>query len=320
MVGVANDQTASDRSGLRERDAVREQAAGAVIAGWGSRSLSEAAQTFVRGVVSSAAPDTRGRAKALLFAAGKLTGFGEEVGLELSAEVLLHRSVIERFILTGTGGVSPATRRTLRTNLRALARAVEPYPPPAPVTLARERAKAPYSDGEIAGYLALAAAQRTRARRMRSSALVCLGAGAGLIGAELRHITGEDVVERSGGLLVLVDGRRARAVPVLAIFHEPLRAAAAFASGDYLLGGSAPERHNLTDGLTGALCADAGLPRLQAGRLRATWLVACAQQIGLGAFMHAAGVSCSQRLGDLAAQLPEATEDELVALLSGDRP
>jgi hypothetical protein len=33
--------------------------------------------------------------------------------------------------------------------------------------------------------------------------------------------------------------------------------------------------------------------------------------------MRAAGVCCSQRLGDLAAQLPAATEDELVALLGG---
>jgi integrase len=288
-----------------------------VIAGWASRSLSPAAQTFVRGVVASAAPGTRARAKALLFAAGKLAGFGEEVGLELSAGVLLHRSVIERFILTGAVSVSPATRRTLRTNLRALARALESYPQPAPVALARERAKAPYSETEIAGYLALALAQRTIARRMRASALVCLGAGAGLVGAELRHITGEDVVERSGGLLVLVDGRRPRAVPVLARFHEPLRAAAECASSDYLLGGSAPQRRNLTDELTAALCADAGLPRLQAGRLRATWLVACAQQIGLGAFMHAAGISCSQRLGDLAAQLPEPSETELIALLGG---
>jgi hypothetical protein len=31
--------------------------------------------------------------------------------------------------------------------------------------------------------------------------------------------------------------------------------------------------------------------------------------------MQAAGVSCSQRLGDLTAQLPQATEHELVALL-----
>jgi len=316
---VVSDQTARDRAGGSERDAPGERAAAAAIAGWASRSLSPAAQTFVRGVVTSAAPGTRARAKALLFAAATLTGFGEQVGLELSAGVLLHESVIERFILTGTGTVSPATRRTLRTNLRALARAVEPYPPPVPVPLARERSKQPYLEAEIAGYLALAGAQRTLARRMRSSALICLGAGAGLIGAELRHITGSDVVWRSGGLLVVVGGPKARTVPVLERFHEPLRTAAEFAAEGYLLGGRAPQRRNLTDALTATLCSDAGLPRLQAGRLRATWLVACAQQIGLPAFMHAAGISCSQRLGDLAGQLPQPSETELVTLLGGAR-
>jgi integrase len=303
---LSADRTASERAVPREE-------AAAVIAGWSPRSLSPAAAQLVRVVVTRAGPGTRARAKALLFAAGKLAGFGERVGLELDAGILLHASVIERFILTGTDGVSPATRRTLRTNLRALER----YPQPAPVALVRERSKAPYSDGEIAGYLALAAAQSTLARRMRATALICLGAGAGLIGGELRHVTGQDVVARSGGLLVLVGGRRARAVPVLERFREPLTRAAAFAAGGYLLGGRAPDRRNLTDALTVRLCADAGLPRLQAGRLRASWLVACAQRIGLEAFMHAAGISCSQRLGDLAAQLPRPSETELVRLLTG---
>jgi integrase len=268
-------------------------------------------------VVAEAAPATPGRAKALLFAAGKLARFGEQVGLELSAGVLLHASVIERFILTGAGTVSPATRRTLRTNLRALARAVEPYPQPTPVRLPRERSKRPYSEVEIAGYLALAAAQSTVSRRMRASALVCLGAGAGLIGSELRHLRGVDVVSRSGGLLVIVAGRRARTVPVLERFHDPLRAASVFAGDGYLLGGSAPERHNLTDALTARLCSDAGLPRLEAGRLRATWLVECAERIGLGAFMHAAGVRCSQRLGDLVSYLSAIEEHNTVTLLGG---
>ncbi len=285
------------------------------IAAWVPRSLSANAQEFVRAAVSRAAPGTPARAKSLLFAAAKLACFGEQVGLDLSARVLLDRSVIERFILTGTSAVSPATRRTLRTNLRALARAAEPYPEPEPVALPRERAKAPYSDQEIAGYLALAAAQRTMARRMRSSALVCLGAGAGLIGSELRHLTGSDVTWRSGGLVVAVGGQRARVVPVCHRFHEPLRAAAAFAGEGYLVGGQAPERRNLSDALTAALCQDAGLPRLQAGRLRATWLVQCAELIGLGAFMHAAGVRCSQRLGDLIDYLPDAEEPAAVALL-----
>jgi integrase len=292
---------------------------GAVIAGYAPRSLSPPAAAFARAVVAHAQPGTRARAKALLFAAGRLAGFGERVGLELSAGVLLHPSVIERFIVQGTGTVSPATRRTLRTNLRALARAVEPYPQPAPVPLPRERAKAAYSEAEIAGYLALARAQSTVSRRMRATALVCLGAGAGLIGSELRHLRGEDVLWRSGGLLVVVGGGRARSVPVLARFHEPLRAAAAFAADGYLLGGSAPQRRNLSDALTVVLCTDAGLPRLEAGRLRATWLVACAELIGLPAFMHAAGITCSQRLGDLVSQLTAVEEQEAVRLLGGAR-
>jgi integrase len=144
---------------------------------------------------------------------------------------------------------------------------------------------------------------------MRSSALLCLGAGAGLVGSELRHLRGSDVIERSGGLVVAVSGPRARVAPVLTRFHEPLIATAAFAADGYLLGGSAPDRRNLTDTLSAALCQDAGLPRLQAGRLRATWLCACAELIGLRAFMQAAGVRCSQRLGDLVNYLPAVEEE-----------
>jgi hypothetical protein len=309
---VTDEQTASEVAGSCGE-------AAAVIAGWASRSLSEGAAGFVRGVVARAVPATPARAKAWLFAAAKLAGFGERVGLELSAGVLLHPAVIERFVLTGASTVSPATRRTLRTNLRALARAIEAHPEPAPVALPRERAKRPYCEVEIDGYLALAAAQSTVSRRMRATALICLGAGAGLIGSELRHLRGMDVVARSGGLLVMVGGRRARAVPVLARFHEPLERSAAFAAERYLVGGRSPDRHNLSDVLTVALCQDAGLPRLQAGRLRATWLVACAEVIGLRAFMHAAGITCSQRLGDLVSHLPAVEEQEAVALLGGAR-
>ena len=292
----------------------------AQVAAYAPRSLSVKAAGFVRMVVSKAAPDTPARAKALLFAASKLARFGEQVGLELSPGVLLDRAVIERFILVGCAGVSPATRRTLRTNLRALARAIERYPEPEPVPLVRERAKQPYSLTEIDGYLRLAAAQSTRARGLRASALVCLGAGAGIIAGELRHVRGTDVVARAGGVLVQVGGARARSVPVLYRYHERLLAAAAFAGGRYLIGGRDPDRRNVTDALCAALSTDSSLPRLQAGRLRSSWLVECARAIGLSAFMQAAGITCSQRLGDLAAQLPQATEPELVALLAGNSP
>ncbi len=116
-----------------------------MIAGWAPRSLTRAAAAFAREVVTRAAPSTPGRAKALLFAAGRLAAFAESVGLELEAGVVLSGATVERFILVGCQTVSPATRRTLRTNLRALARAIERYPEPAAVPLARERAKRPYS-------------------------------------------------------------------------------------------------------------------------------------------------------------------------------
>jgi integrase len=288
----------------------------AAIAAYAPRSLSAQAAGFVRMVVAEAAPDTPGRAKALLFAAGKLARFGEQVGLELDAGVLLRASVIERFIVVGCAGVSPATVRTLRTNLRALARSLERYPQPAPTALVRERAKAPYSPAQIDGYLRLAAAQSTRARGLRASALVCLGAGAGIIAGELRHVRGSDVVERAGGVIVEVSGARARSVPVLYRYQQLLLAAASFAGQRLIVGGRDPERRNVTDSLCAALSSDRSLPRLQAGRLRSSWLVQCAQTIGLGVFMQAAGITCSQRLGDLAAQLPQATEHELVALLA----
>ena len=95
--------------------------------------------------------------------------------------------------------------------------------------LPRERAKAPYSPAEIAAFLALADAQPTVSRRMRAAGLVCLGAGAGLTGADLRGVRGADVVCRSGGVLVDVRGARPRAVPVLARYHQRLLACAEFA-------------------------------------------------------------------------------------------
>ena len=76
-------------------------------------------------------------------------------------EVLLHPSVAERFTRCAPG-LSGAARRTLRTNLRFIGRRVVPQLYPADLPLPRERAKAPYSPAEIAGFLALADAQPTR--------------------------------------------------------------------------------------------------------------------------------------------------------------
>jgi integrase len=275
------------------------------------------AGAFARQVVAGCGPlPTQDRAKNLLWAAVRLAAWGTCAGLEPVPGALLHPSVIERFT-AHSPGLSPAARRTLRTNLRFIARRVVPHLDPADRPLPRGRAKAPYSAAEIAGYLALADAQPTAGRRSRATALVCLGAGAGLIRSDLRNVRGTDIVRRSGGVIVDVRGRAPRAVPVLARYHAPLLQAAAFTGQDFLTGGTEPERGNITNPLTRSLAGGGGLPPLDTSRLRATWLAEAAALIGLPAFMLAAGISCCQRLGDITAGLDPGTEEHAVALLGG---
>jgi hypothetical protein len=262
-----------------------QAAAGGYISRWRPSSVSPRAAAFARDVITRAGPQDRERAKNLLWAAGKLADYALGLGLDLVPETVLHPSVAERFTRCAPGLSGPA-RRTLRTNLRFTGRRVVPHLYPADLPLPRERSKQPYSPAEIAGYLALAGAQPTTERRMRAAALVCLGAGAGLIRGDLRDARGSDVTARSGGT-------------------------------GLLCGGSDPGRRNLTNPLVTALDGGAGLPRLDTSRLRATWLAGCGELLGLATFMHAAGISCSQRLGDLVAGLEPAGEAEAVRLLGG---
>jgi hypothetical protein len=290
----------------------------AYIRQWRPVSVPAQAAGFARDVVTAAGPGGQERAKNLLWAAGRLADWGTGLGLDPVPGVLLHPSVIERFAAHAPG-LTGVTRRTLRTNLRFLARRVVPQFAPADRPLPRERAKAPYAPAQIDGYLALADAQPTAARRMRATGLVCLGAGAGLIRGDLRAVRGTDICCRSGGVIVAVGGRRPRAVPVLARYHQLLLAAAAFAGTALVTGGHDPARRNVTTPLVSALAGGTGLPRLDTSRLRATWLADCADRIGLAVFMHAAGITCSQRLGDLLAGLDPGDEAGAVALLGGQR-
>jgi integrase len=290
----------------------------AYVGRWRPSSVSPRAAAFARDVIAKTAPQGQERAKNLLWAAGKLADYAIPLGLEAAPEVLLHPSVAERFTRCAPG-LSPVARRTLRTNLRFIGRRVVPHLYPADVPLPRERSKAPYSPAQIEGFLALAGAQPTRERRMRAAGLVCLGAGAGLIRGDLRDVHGSDVACRSGGVVVTVRGGRPRAVPVLARYQARLLAAARFAGTALICGGADPARRNITNPLITALDGGTGLPRLDTSRLRATWLAEAAELLGLATFMHAAGISCSQRLGDLIAGLEPGGEAEAVRLLGGTR-
>jgi integrase len=290
----------------------------AYIARWRPSSVSPQAAAFARQVVPLAAPAGQERAKNLLWAAGKLAGYAIGLGLEAVPEVVLHPPAAGRFARCAPD-LTGVARRTLRTNLRFIGRRVVPQLYPADMPLPRERARQPYSPAQIGGFLALADAQPTTGRRMRAAGLICLGAGAGLIRSDLRDVRGSDVACRSGGIVVRVRGARPRTVPVLARYQSRLLSAARFAGHGLVLCGTDPGRRNLTNPLIIALDGGTGLPRLDTSRLRATWLADCAELPGLATFMHAAGISCSQRLGDLVAGLEPAGEADAVRLLGAVR-
>ena len=276
------------------------------------KALDPSCVRFSREVTFSARPASVSRAKAFLFAASRISAYAQLNGLALDPAVVLHRSLIERF--TSSTDMSAASRRTLRTNLRSLAERVTNSSPHG-ASLPRERAKSPYTAEEIASYLSLADAQSTALRRTRAQALICLGAGAGLIGGELRRVRGSDVHVRSGGVVVSVGGSRERTVPVLSAYHDRLLASAEKFCDSYMVSGVNPDSHNVTNPIIRAMSAVTDLPRLETARLRSTWLVSVSEAIGLRALMDAAGVSCSQRLGDLVRYLDPPTEEDMVALL-----
>jgi hypothetical protein len=82
-------------------------------------------------------------------------------------------------------------------------------------------------------------------------------------------------------------------------------------------GGRDPHRRNVTYPLISRLAGGTGLPALDTSRLRSTWLADTAALIGLPAFMKAAGITCSQRLGDIIAALDPGDEAAAVTLLGG---
>jgi integrase len=289
----------------------------AVIGAYNADGLDRAASAFARTVVAGAAPAGPARARCLLWATSRLGAWGVGVGLDLRPEVLLHPSVIERYVAVGMAGAPESRQRTVRTDLRFVARRVVPgLWAPEPAGLRRSRAKAPYAPAEIAAFFALGAAQSTEARRQRVAGLLCLGLGAGLERCELRAVTGAHVQRRGDALVVIVEGRRGRTVPVLGCYADRLVAAAGFAGARPVVGGLSAGRKNLTDRLISRLDGGADLGRLDVGRLRATWLATHLERLGVRALFAAAGITCSQRIGDLAAQMPMPDEATLVAVLS----
>ncbi len=104
---------------------------------------------------------------------------------------------------------------------------------------------------------------------------------------------------------------------LVALPGELYCAAAEHAGNRLICGGRDPHRRNVTCPLVSRLAGGSGLPAMDTGRLRPAWLADAAALTGLPAFMHAAGITCSQRLGDIIAGLEPGGEEHAVTLPGG---
>ncbi len=212
---------------------------------------------------------------------------------------------------------SEAGARTSRGELRWIARRVAPHlQTPDPLPLARHPVSPWYTEDELTDYLAAARMQSTRLRRMRATAIICLGAGAGLGSREIRQLRGTDIHRRGHAVTVEVSGPHARVVPVLDRFTEPVMKVANWARDGLIFDPPTSNRIRCT---LDVLERNSELPRLEPRRLRNTWLATHLRRMGFTEFLVAAGITRSQTLFDLNKREPQPTAEQVIETLTRDQ-
>ena len=170
-------------------------------------------------------------------------------------------------------GIAAVDRRsagTYQTSLRFVGERLCPSPcweRPTPVNT--RAVPIPYTGAELS-LLSDQIAKNAADRRRGGQAMMALGLGAGLDGRWVAKVTREDVLHDGVGLIISVDGRL---VPVLAQYDRALqRLVDATDEGAPIVGGNARNK-NAANQIAARLVLGATCPRLNAGRLRSTWIV-----------------------------------------------
>lgn len=188
-------------------------------------------------------------------------------GMPLGWEVILDPDTVERFVSEGIKhdrcrGTNRATLRRLDPLLTTKA----PWEPRAEA-VNRRRLAAPYSADELELLWRDAQHQATPARLRAGRALIALGVRTGLDGRWSTRVAAEDVIRRDGVVLVRAGEPAAWLVPLLARWEDVVLELAAWARGEFLVGGRSLTRNRAGD-LARKFKVGHGHPALSAPRLR----------------------------------------------------
>lgn len=258
----------------------------------------DAVAPYVHDVVLRAEPLVTYSARELYPAVTRLAHFARTEYAPLTDDAVFDPYMVNRFIVHHLAGYNRASRNTIRARLRRVSeallgdRAVGEFK-----ALGRADAVTPYSVAEQASLESWSRAQTSEERRTSAAALLSLGFGAGLTGAEIVRQRLEDIRAGVHGLLVVrVSGENPRQVPVMAMWSAGLRSRLDFMNGR----GWAfrvDQRGGNANLVTDFVARTRPEVPLQTRRMRATWLASHLEQATpLKALLRVAGLQSAEAL------------------------
>jgi integrase len=232
----------------------------------------EAIAPYVHDVIGRAAPRVSYSDAQLYPAITRLVEFAKDNYVPLEDETAFDPFTIGRFITHHFAGYNRASRNTMRARLRRVSEALLGEDAEGTFkALGKAEASSPYSRSERATLEAWSREQRSEERRTSAGALLSLGLGAGLTGAEIIALRAADIDYRDSGLIVRVGGNHPREVPVLAEWTDHLQRRLLFLGGDGWAFRSDQRGGNINL-ITDFISRSGANVPLQALRMRATWI------------------------------------------------
>ncbi|MFJ4220000.1 hypothetical protein [Curtobacterium luteum] len=261
----------------------------------------DAIAPYVHDVVARAEPLVTYSARELYPAVTRLTHFTRGEYAPLTDNAVFDPYMVNRFVVHHLAGYNRASRNTIRARLRRVSEALLGDAAVGKFkALGKADAVRPYTDAEQAALEGWSRAQTSAERRTSAGALLALGFGAGLTGAEIIRLRVEEVGVGVDGLVVHVgDGDEARDVPVLRDWASGLHARV-----EYLQGRGwafrAEQRGGNVNLITDFVSRTAPPLEIQTRRMRATWLVKHLETgTPLKTLLHIAGLQSAEALDRL---------------------
>ena len=246
----------------------------------------------------------------------------QTAGIGLDRETLFRREMIEEFIDHACPTLKSTSRGTYRSRLLHARQTLlnaegagvhfdqTPLSPADPMR--------PYSLRELSALHTWASGQHTVTRRRDAATLLAIGAGAGLASEDIVRLKTDDITIDGLGVLLKVTGRRARLVPVLETWEQPIMdAVMAIGPGLPVFGAQRTSFNNNAVSNFVARSSGVGIkPSLQ--RLRVTWIL---HHLSVGTPVHhlmkAAGIETLDAFDRYLRFLPEPDANEFRTALRG---